>query len=201
MSPSLCPVLWLSLSLGLCSWPLRKQRTGCVSCIRPPSHWLFSILPHLHDTCNSVHITITMTPSLPWEACYHLPAPFSAAPCVSLPDTHSSLTAGTLPHSSLQSSCWNFWTPPPKYLPLTLTSPSLVGSVASSPEWRPQMKPKFSFFPSYLRLPCGCLLLIQAQWFNIIHEPFFYTQPTIWSYWYHLQGSGWSNDGQCWDGR
>ena len=99
-----------------------------------PSHWLFSILPHLRDMGNSVHSTITMTPSLPWEACYHLPAPFSAAPCVSLPNTHSSLTAGALPHSSLQSSCWNFWTPPPKYLPLTLASPSLVGPVASSPE-------------------------------------------------------------------
>ena len=202
MSPSLCHVLWLSLSLGLCSWSIRKQCTGCISCIRLPSHWLFSILPRLSMTrvtmCTSL---LPWHPPLPWEACHYLPASFSAAPCVSLPNTHSSFTAGALPHSSLQSSCWNFWTPPPKYLPLTLTCSSLVGPVASSHEWRPQIKPKFSFFPSYLRLPCGCLLLIQAQWFNIIHEPFFCTQPSIWLYWYRLQGSGWSNDGQCWDGR
>ena len=56
MSPSLCPALWLSLSLRLCSWPLMKQHTGCISCIRPPlSLALFHPPLSLRDMCNCAH--------------------------------------------------------------------------------------------------------------------------------------------------
>ena len=89
MSASLCPVLWLSLSLRLCSWPLMKQRTGCISCIRPPlSLALFHPPLSLRDMCNYVHITITVTPSPPLGSLL-LPSCFFLCCPVYVPAQHS----------------------------------------------------------------------------------------------------------------
>ena len=89
MSASLCPVLWLSLSLRLCSWPLMKQRTGCISCIRPPlSLALFHPPLSLRDMCNYVHITITVTPSPPLGSLL-LPSCFFLCCPVCVPAQHS----------------------------------------------------------------------------------------------------------------
>ena len=89
MSPSLCPALWLSLSLRLCSWPLMKQHTGCISCIRPPlSLALFHPPLSLRDMCNYVHITITVTPSPPLGSLL-LPSCFFLCCPVCVPAQHS----------------------------------------------------------------------------------------------------------------
>ena len=89
MSASLCPVLWLSLSLRLCSWPRMKQRTGCISCIRPPlSLALFHPPLSLRDMCNYVHITITVTPSPPLGSLL-LPSCFFLCCPVCVPAQHS----------------------------------------------------------------------------------------------------------------
>lgn len=120
------------------SWPLllplMKQRTGCVNCahaalLLAPSHSPSS----LRDTCHYVRITVTVTPSpsLGKPAITFLLLSLLPRVC---PAQHTAASQQALPHSSLQSSCWNFWTPPPKYLPLTDSFFPGVGPVASSPE-------------------------------------------------------------------